>query len=217
MGHSAFNCWHCSNLQYTPTSNTIQANVTSSPTAKWLLDSRASSQLSNDTSHLSTMQPYSGSEQITIGNGQSVPIQNVGRGLLPTPSCKLQLNQIIHAPNLSHNLLSVHKLTSGNNCYIVFDADGYILKDVKINQIITHGLNSNRVYPLCPPKPSSTKFNPSTHVASISSMSLWCQRLGHPSSTTLQLLCKVILTLASSNSFNLCTICQMAKASFTVF
>lgn len=127
--------------KYTLNSNTIQANVSSSPKTDQLLDSRASSHIFNDVNQLSTLQSYNVVKKITIGNCHSIPINN--EGLLPTPSHMLLLKQIFHSPNLLHNLLSVHKLTCDNNYFILFGANGFVLKDTKTNQIITHDSNTN--------------------------------------------------------------------------
>lgn len=39
IGHSAFSCWHCSNLQYILSSQDILSNIATHLTTYWLLDS----------------------------------------------------------------------------------------------------------------------------------------------------------------------------------
>lgn len=67
-------------------------STTSSPTwshsgpSNWYLDhSAATNHITNDISHLDDYHPYSGSEQVTVGNGAQLPIHNTGKGLLPSP------------------------------------------------------------------------------------------------------------------------------------
>ncbi|CAL5404806.1 unnamed protein product [Camellia sinensis] len=57
------------------------ASVTDSSTAPvpWYLDSAATDHITNDMSNLSCYQPYQGSDQITIGNGNSIPIHHTGQ------------------------------------------------------------------------------------------------------------------------------------------
>ncbi|KAI0510131.1 hypothetical protein KFK09_010731 [Dendrobium nobile] len=89
-GHSAMDCWHRTNLQYTsrsdkPSNKALLSNTNQSHT-DWYLDSGASSHLTRSLDNLSMASPYQGTDGIVIGDGSSVSIENSGRGLLPTPS-----------------------------------------------------------------------------------------------------------------------------------
>ena len=48
------------------------------------------------------------SNQVTIGNGQSLPISHIGNKTF-TASNQFQLRLVFHVPNLSTNLISVSK------------------------------------------------------------------------------------------------------------
>lgn len=104
-------------------------NTTHTSSTQWLLDLSAFAHLSNDASQLSSYTPYQGSEQIIAGNRHKVKINNEGHGVISTPSRKLGLSRILHAPTLSHN-----------NCSIVFDANEYTIKDQTNNRQILIGL-----------------------------------------------------------------------------
>ena len=82
----------------------------SSVQSPWYLDSVALDHVTNDLSHLNCYQPYQGSEQITIGDGNSIPLQHIGKGLLPTPHHLFKLNNVLHSDSISSNLVSVQKL-----------------------------------------------------------------------------------------------------------
>ncbi|KAI0494667.1 hypothetical protein KFK09_024809 [Dendrobium nobile] len=102
-GHSAQIYWHRLNTQYVPPAKKIQntALVASSdnlPT-NWYLDYDASLHLTNSLETLSLSAPYQGFDSITIGDGRSVNIAHPGSGLLPTPSRKLYLSNILHTPS----------------------------------------------------------------------------------------------------------------------
>lgn len=53
-------------------------SISSSP--PWYVDSAATSHLTNDLSNLQLYQPYQGSEQVMIGDGNTLPIHNSGTG-----------------------------------------------------------------------------------------------------------------------------------------
>ena len=63
---------NASNLQYTHNSET------------WLTDSGASDHITATASNLNPQAPYHGSEQVTVGNGQNLPIQSIGNTQLHT-------------------------------------------------------------------------------------------------------------------------------------
>ncbi|KAI0500178.1 hypothetical protein KFK09_018387 [Dendrobium nobile] len=118
-----------------------------SPT-EWVLDSGASSHLTSDATNMLQPIPYQGANSISIANGSTLPINSFGDGLLPLPpsNCKLYLHNLLHVPSLSHNLLSIHKLTTDNNCSISFDALGFQITDLQDNQIILHGRSRDGLY-----------------------------------------------------------------------
>ncbi|PKU82563.1 Retrovirus-related Pol polyprotein from transposon TNT 1-94 [Dendrobium catenatum] len=123
VGHSAVTCWHRGNFQYTspaPSNDVaLLANNSTADTNSWYLDSGATAHLSPDL--LPFQQPYTGKDHVLVGNGNSVPIQHLGDGLLPTPTRKLLLKPLLHVPNLTHRLLSISKLITDNHCSITFD------------------------------------------------------------------------------------------------
>ncbi|XP_020679061.1 uncharacterized protein LOC110097154 [Dendrobium catenatum] len=85
VGHSAFQCWYRTDLNYQPVQQAfLSADAPSSD--DWFLDTGATSHLTSNLQHLQTPQTYTGSSQIQVGNGQLLPIANSGQGLLPTPS-----------------------------------------------------------------------------------------------------------------------------------
>ncbi|KAI0525208.1 hypothetical protein KFK09_004600 [Dendrobium nobile] len=98
-GHNATNCWHRLNMQYTPSArNRALAATQDPPSTNWFLDSGASSHLTNSLENLSLENPYTGAENVTIGDGRSIPVAHSGSGLLKINGCKLNLDQILHTP-----------------------------------------------------------------------------------------------------------------------
>ena len=66
---------------------------------------------------------------IVVGNGFQIAIHSTGHTTLPPPFPPLQLKNILHAPKLIKNLLSVRRLTTDNNISIEFDPFGFLVKD----------------------------------------------------------------------------------------
>ncbi|CAL5374855.1 unnamed protein product [Camellia sinensis] len=84
--------------------------------------------MTNDLSNLSFYQPYQGHDRVAIGVGTTLPIAHTGNGFLSTPF-PFHLTNMLHAPTLSSNLLSVHQLAIDNNCTITFDEDSFLVQD----------------------------------------------------------------------------------------
>uniref|UniRef100_A0A2N9GES9 Retrotransposon Copia-like N-terminal domain-containing protein n=1 Tax=Fagus sylvatica TaxID=28930 RepID=A0A2N9GES9_FAGSY len=96
-----------SNLQHTQGSET------------WLTDTGATDHITSNASSLTTPTPYQGSEQVTVGNGQSLPIQSI-----------------------------VHKLCLDNNCSCHFDAKQLLIQDLPTGRLLYKGLSKDGVYPI---------------------------------------------------------------------
>ncbi|PKU71260.1 Retrovirus-related Pol polyprotein from transposon TNT 1-94 [Dendrobium catenatum] len=211
-GHSAVNCWHRGNFSYTPPQSSASsvALVVESEPAPWYLDSGALAHLTPDALPLQQQQSYSGRDQVFVGNGHSLPIQNVGNGLLPTPTRKLLLNDLFHVPKLTHRLISISKLTNDNNCSIKFDKSGFCVKDLMTKQPLLHGQCRNGLYPI-PFQQSilaaSTTLAPSDRFALS-----WHRRLGHPNQKTVAAISKSFPSLCISSLKSLCNACALSKS-----
>ncbi|KAI0525156.1 hypothetical protein KFK09_004548 [Dendrobium nobile] len=153
-GHIVINCWHRCNFKYAPTTTSApRAYLTqqsSTPTNDWIMDSGASSHLTPDLGNLQQSSVYNGPDTISTTNGSTMSIQNSGQGLLPLPDSnrKLYLRNLLHVPSLTHNLLSISKLTSDNKVSICFDANGFVIKDVQDQRPLLLGQLCNGLYRL---------------------------------------------------------------------
>jgi hypothetical protein len=76
----------------------------------WIFDSGASSHMSNSRNMLSscTSSPFS---SITLGDGSLIPIHCVGQTHLPSTTKPLLLRDVLVAPALIKNLISVRQFT----------------------------------------------------------------------------------------------------------
>ncbi|XP_076908128.1 uncharacterized protein LOC143564868 [Bidens hawaiensis] len=121
-------------------------------------------------------------KQIIVGNGTTIPVVGQGNKTLPPPFPPLKLNNILYAPNLIKNLISVRRLTTDNLLSIEFDPFGFLVKDLKTKEPILRCNSSEDLYPLTTNfiKPSSTP----TALVGIT-QDRWHQRLGHPGNSLL--------------------------------
>ena len=83
----------------------------------WILDSGATNHISHDLTIFDTYKPLGIPKHITIANGTFIPIKGQGKVIL---SPILPIKQVLHVPNLSTNLISIHQLIKELNCRVIF-------------------------------------------------------------------------------------------------
>ena len=121
---------------------------------------------------------------ITVGNGQSIPIFGRGTSLLHIADRLFYLNNVLVAPQLTRNLLSVRQLTRDNNCSIEFDASGFSVKDLRTKTVLLRCNSHGDLYTI------PHRLPPRCHIAVVSP-ELWHSRLGHPAPVVVQTLNKL--------------------------
>ena len=89
----------------------------------WLADFGISNHLTANLSNLSIQSQYKGSEQITLGNGQTLSINHIGNASLSTKYHNFVLKNVLHVLRIAMNLLFVHKFCLDNNCSCHFGAN----------------------------------------------------------------------------------------------
>ena len=80
----------------------------------WLADSSTSDHLTTNLNNLSIQSQYKGLDQVTMGNGQSLPINHIGNATLHTKYHNFILTDVFHVPRIAMNLL-----TFINSTYII--------------------------------------------------------------------------------------------------
>jgi transposase InsO family protein len=198
LGHQALDCYHRMDFTYqgrhppaklaamASTSNGSQGGDT------WLTDTGATDHLTANLTNLQTQAPYQGTEQVSVGNGQSIPINHTGNGQLSTKLYNFRLKNLLHSSRISSNLLSVHKLCQDNNCSCYFDSNKFLIQDLPSGKVLYKGLSKNGLYPIHT-LPSSPSMSPSAtasppvsaFLSSKNKWQLWHHRLGHPSDRVL--------------------------------
>lgn len=89
---------------------------------------------------------YGGNDDIVIGYGNSIPITYTGFTQLVTPQTIFQLNNVLCAPQISKNLLSVSQFYNQNNTSIEFFPHCFVVKDLRTGASLAQGLNNGHLY-----------------------------------------------------------------------
>ena len=174
-------------------------------TSPWFLDTGATSHMaSSDGILLTRLPPYSSS--ITVGNSHSIPVVSRGTSILPTANISFHLNNILVAPDIVRNLLSVHQFTHDNHSSIEFDALGFSVKDPWTGRAILRCNSSGNLYTISPASPSTAA---SCNLAVTST--LWHHRLGHPSDSVVASLKNMSIIMCNKAARSLCHACQLGK------
>ena len=139
----------------------------------WLTDSGASDHITANINNLNQPAPFKGPKQVSVDNGQNLPIQNIGNSNLYTKLSQFRLRNILPVPRIASNLLSVHKLCIHNNCSCYFDSNKLLVQDLPTGRILYQGLSENGVYPIHSSKLHKSVYNKTALSTSLSVANNW--------------------------------------------
>ena len=91
-----------------------------SSSSEWVIDSRATDQMTDNSSLFFTLQSQPSPSIVTLANGLQSCVLGSGT-IVPTPS--IPLTSVLSLPNFSFNFMFVSKLTRADKCYISFFSD----------------------------------------------------------------------------------------------
>lgn len=95
----------------------IIATVCTKFNSFWILDSGATDHMTRQSQFFSSYKSLAGNHKVRIADGSFATI--AGKGTVKISSF-LVLQNVLHIPTLSYNLVSVSKLTLDLNCQIIF-------------------------------------------------------------------------------------------------
>jgi hypothetical protein len=180
-GHEARNCWHrySDDEEEEEEEEEKGANAMSyGVDTNWYGDTGATDHITGELNKLTMKEKYKGKDQIHAANGQGMSISHVGHAIVKTPSKFLHLKNVLHVPNATKNLVSIHRFTRDNDVYIEFHPWYFYVKDQVTKRVLLKGRCERGLYPLIS---SSTIKNKQVFSATKPSASRWHSRLGHPS------------------------------------
>jgi hypothetical protein len=182
-----------------------------SPTSvqDWVADSGVTHHTTPSVGNISTICSLASSNpsSIVVDNGSSLSITFVGDSVLPGP---FYLNNILLAPDMVQNLLSVRRFTTDNWCSMEFDPFGLSVKDLTTKNVI---VRSNSTSPLYTMRLPGSLTPSSSIVAALAAVAptTWHRRLGHPDPDVLSSLSRSSFIQCTSKKYDFCHACQLGK------
>ncbi|CAL5421419.1 unnamed protein product [Camellia sinensis] len=176
----------------------------------WIIDSGASDHMTSFSHLFSTYFPCSGHDKIRIADGSFSPI--AGKGFIKLTE-KINLNSVLHVPNLACNLLSVSKLSKDSNCRVTFFESHCEFQDQNSGKMIGRARMLEGLYYFDEVLFSNKKaqsFNSTSSISIREKIMLWHYRLGHPSFLYLKHLFPELFKGIDCSSFH-CESCIFAK------
>jgi len=117
-----------------------------------------------------------------VGDGSCLPVTSVG-----SAPGSFRLPNVLIAPQMVRNLLSIRQFTAYNSYSVEFDSSGLTVKDSASRRPLLQCDSSGALYTLRLPAsaaPPSTSSSSAAFIAT-SSSTTWHRRLGHPGSDVL--------------------------------
>ena len=93
---------------------------------------------------------------ILVSNGSKIPVKGSGTTSFSSHYPNLTLKNILYAPKIIKNLVSVRQFTIDNCVSVEFDPFGFSVKDLKRGTILTRCNSVGNLYPVSSPSSSSS-------------------------------------------------------------
>ncbi|XP_021309205.1 uncharacterized protein LOC110432736 [Sorghum bicolor] len=146
---------------------------------EWVADSGATYHTTPNPSILSSVHPPSSSlpSSIMVANGSCLPVTSVGAA---GPHGSFHLHDVLVAPSMVHNLLSIRRFTADNSCSVEFDSSGLTVKDVASRRPLLRCDSTGPLYTLRFPASASPPLPVLSAAFATTTSTTWHRRLGHP-------------------------------------
>ncbi|GJW31652.1 retrovirus-related pol polyprotein from transposon TNT 1-94 [Tanacetum coccineum] len=173
----------------------------------WYVDSSATDHMTATTDNVTNVTPALGTNFVTFGNNESLPISHTGSSHLLN---NVVLNDVLVVPRLTKNLLSVSKLTRDNHVDVLLSHPNFFVQDRTTKQVLAQGKCDQGLYVLH----SSPQALIASNKTPRASFETWHSRLGHVNFDTLFSLNKrgLLSFTALLPKPGVCLSCQMAKS-----
>jgi hypothetical protein len=97
---------------------------------------------------LTALEPYSGNDNLHVGDGKRLSISYISHTKLYTPHRSFTLSNVLHVPAIMKPLLSVQKFCLDNNVYFEFHPFLFYVKDLNTNEVLLSGQSRDGFYTL---------------------------------------------------------------------
>jgi hypothetical protein len=180
----------------------------------WVADSDASHHTTPSVGNISNTHPLNSASPscIVVGNGSTLPVTSIGDSVIPIP---FYLNNILLAPDIVQNLLSVHRFITDNWCSMEFDPFNLFVKDLTTRNMIARSNSTDPLYTLCClSSTASSRTSPCVmsaiavpRILAAVATSIWHRRRGHPGPDALSSLSRSSFISCTSTTHDLCHAC----------
>ena len=126
----------------------VASHHTRSDDQIWYTDSGALNHITSDLANLSIHNAYHGKDHVVVFNASGLNISHIGSSQLHHNSSPFKMNNILHCPSVSANLLYVNQFSRDNDCYFLFDSDGFCVKDKLTGKMLFCGMSDHGLYPI---------------------------------------------------------------------
>jgi len=111
----------------------------------WVIDSGDSSHITANPGMVTATPSSSFPSSIIVGNGATLPVIGTGYSVLPRP---FRLDNVLLAPDIIRNLLSVRKFTTDNSVSVEFDPLGVSVKYLRTQNTLLRCNSTGPLYTL---------------------------------------------------------------------
>ncbi|GJZ06535.1 retrotransposon protein, putative, ty1-copia subclass [Tanacetum coccineum] len=200
-------------LRTRPSANFANTRAQSSnASANWHSDTRANSHVTPDLEAMDNPEAYYGDDALHVGNDKGLPILHIGSSKVYSPQKTFSLKNILHVPELSHNLLSVQKFCHDNDFFFEFHTSYFVVKDESTHPTLLTGPNKHGLYTITLPQLKSINKVSFSDVRA--SPTIWHRRLGHPHQRLLRsMLSNFSLPVTNKSLLSFCNSCPLGKSS----
>ncbi|CAJ2632240.1 unnamed protein product [Trifolium pratense] len=169
---------------------------------EWIIDTGASHHM---TGSFESMSDVKGIMPCFVGlpNGKNAVAEKEGTVVLDG---HLKLTNVLYVPDLNCNLISVSQLTEESNCFVQFTNKFCVIQDHTSRMLIGAGEQREGLYYFC-----GVPLSRALKVVENETMSLWHQRLGHPSHKVVTMLPFASIRGKEIKCIKDCDVCFRAK------
>ena len=119
---------------------------------------------------------------------------------------------MFHVPDISNNLLSIHKFTNDTRTLKEFHPSLFRVKDLATRRLLLQGPSKHGLYPF-PPLSTKRLSSPRALLGKRTSFTNWHSRLGHPAFRIVsQVISRFGLPTIATKSKPACSTCLSAKS-----
>ena len=144
-----------------------------------------------------------------VANGSCLPVTSVGAA---GPHGSFRLPDVLVAPSMVHNLLSIRRFTADNSCSVEFDSSGLTVKDLASRRPLLRCDSTGPLYTLRFPASASPPSPVLSAAFATTTSTTWHRRLGHPGRDALMQLSRSSdIRCTRAHDEHLCHACQLGR------